>query len=79
MKLGDIRAAVDISDRRIRPHVLETPLRRSDYLSRIANAEVLSKLENVQITGSFKARGAANKLALLSAIERDRAPRQRAH
>jgi len=72
MNVDDIRAVVEAADRRIRPHVLETPLRRSDALSRAVGAEVLCKLENVQITGSFKARGAANKIALLPPTERAR-------
>jgi threonine dehydratase len=72
MKPDDIRAAVIEADRRIRPHVPETPLRRSDQLSRLTGAEVLFKLENLQVTGSFKARGAANKLALIPAEERQR-------
>ena len=72
MKPSDIRAAVELADKRIRPHVFETPLRRSDYLSRLTGANVLCKLENVQLTGSFKARGAVNKLTLLPAAERER-------
>ncbi len=72
MKPDDIRQAVTAAHKRIAPLVLETPLRRSDYLSRLVNAEVLCKLENVQITGSFKARGAASSLSLLSAAERQR-------
>jgi threonine dehydratase len=70
MTPDEIRVAVETADKRIRPHVLETPLRRSDYLSRITGAEVLCKLENLQVTGSFKARGAANKIATLSKAER---------
>lgn len=68
----NIRVAVEEADLRIRPHVLETPLRRSDHLSRLTGANVLCKLENLQVTGSFKARGAANKIATLSAEERMR-------
>ncbi|MBI2717301.1 MAG: threonine/serine dehydratase [Rhizobiales bacterium] len=72
MTPDEIRAAVERADRSIRPHVVETPLRRSDHLSRLTGAEVLCKLENLQVTGSFKARGAANKIAALSAAERAR-------
>ena len=72
MKTSDIAAAVEAADKRIRPHVYETPLRRSDYLSRLMGANILCKLENVQLTGSFKARGATNKLTLLSAADRER-------
>ena len=54
------------AEKRIRPHVRETPLEGSLYLSDLADCEVLLKLENLQITGSFKLRGAANKLLSLS-------------
>lgn len=54
------------AERRIRPHVLETPLERSHYLSQAGGAEVYLKLEHLQHTGSFKLRGATNKLLSLS-------------
>ena len=72
MSLPDIRTAVEEADLRIRPHVFETQLRRSDHLSQLTGANILCKLENLQITGSFKARGAANKIASLSVEERMR-------
>ena len=53
------------ADRRIRAHVRETPLRYSNRLSKSTGASVFLKLENLQETGSFKLRGAANKLLLL--------------
>jgi len=53
------------ADRRIRAHVRETPLRHSNRLSKSTGASVFLKLENLQETGSFKLRGAANKLLLL--------------
>ncbi len=56
---------VAIADRRIRAHVRETPLRHSRRLSASTGASVFLKLENLQETGSFKLRGAANKLLLL--------------
>lgn len=46
--------------RRIAPHVLRTPLRRSAWLSRETGGDVHLKLESVQLTGSFKIRGAFN-------------------
>ena len=55
---------------RIRPFVAETPLLPSPVLSQRTGAEVLLKLENRQTTGSFKLRGATNKLLGLSATER---------
>src|SRR6185437_4009496 len=51
---------------------LRTPTIHSDTLSRLTGAEVVLKLENLQATGAFKERGAANRLALLSAAERQR-------
>ena len=44
---------------------LQTPLIKSRYLSDITSANVYLKLENFQITGSFKIRGAFNKLVEL--------------
>ena len=50
----------------------QTPLVRSEFLSRLSSAEVFLKLENLQITKSFKPRGAFNKLLHLKAEEVDR-------
>jgi threonine dehydratase len=55
-------ADVVAADRRIRALVRETPLERSDALSARIGGEVLLKLENLQHTGSFKVRGASNKI-----------------
>jgi threonine dehydratase len=52
--------------------VRHTPLQHSPDLSRRTGAEVFLKLENLQVTGSFKARGPANKLQLLTSQERKR-------
>jgi len=51
---------------RIRGSILKTPLVRSAYLSGSTNAEFYLKLENLQVTGSFKIRGALNKLAQIA-------------
>ncbi len=56
---------------RIRPHITETPLIPSAVLSERTGATVLLKLENRQITGSFKLRGATNKLLGLSDEQRE--------
>jgi threonine dehydratase len=64
--LADVEAAAA----RIAGRVLRTPTIHSDTLSRVTGAEVVLKLENLQATGAFKERGAANRLALLSAAER---------
>ncbi len=54
------------AEQRIRPHVRETPLILSTGLSESSRARVYLKLENLQETGSFKLRGAANRLLSLS-------------
>jgi threonine dehydratase len=54
------------AEERIRPYIKETPLEYSLYLSQQSQAHVWLKLENLQITGSFKLRGAMNKLLSLS-------------
>jgi threonine dehydratase len=61
LKLTDIEAARE----RQRGVVLHTPLIYSHTLSRNSGREVFLKLENLQTTGSFKLRGAINRLTLL--------------
>ena len=60
------------AEERIRPHIRQTPLEPSPFLSRLTGGEVYLKLENTQITGSFKLRGAVNKLLSLDDEERAR-------
>ncbi|MHB8068589.1 MAG: threonine ammonia-lyase [Desulfobaccales bacterium] len=59
--LADIEAARE----RLRGVVQHTPLVYSRKLSRASGREVFFKLENLQTTGSFKLRGALNRLKLL--------------
>ncbi len=60
--------------KRIAPYVRRTPLVASAWLSEAANAEVRLKLESLQVTSSFKSRGAFN--AVIARLERvDGAPR----
>ena len=66
ISLADVQAAAG----RIAGRVLRTPTIHSDTLSRATGAEVFLKLDNLQATGAFKERGAANRLALLNANER---------
>lgn len=49
-----------------------SPIIRSGYFSRLTGADVLLKLENLQETGSFKVRGAFNRLSALSPEEKKR-------
>jgi len=65
-----MKDAVDEARRRIASHIRRTECRRSRALSDAAAAEVRLKLENRQISGSFKLRGVMNKILSLSADER---------
>ncbi|HUY15261.1 MAG TPA: threonine/serine dehydratase [Terriglobia bacterium] len=68
----DIPRAVRAAYRVIQFHVTRTPLVRSDYFSQRTGANVLLKLENQQVTSSFKARGAIHKILTLTEDERKR-------
>src|SRR5262249_42510048 len=59
--LSEIRQAAD----RIAPYILSTPFLPSAWLSDLAQADLFIKWESLQLTGSFKLRGALNKMALL--------------
>jgi threonine dehydratase len=66
--LADIEAA----RRTIAGHVLRTPMLPAPKLSALTGASVLVKYENLQVTNSFKERGALNKLSSLDASQRAR-------
>jgi len=68
----DVRSEVLEADDRIRLHIRQTPLEPSLWLGRRAGCEVYLKLENLQVTSSFKLRGAANKILSLTEDERRR-------
>jgi threonine dehydratase len=55
---------------RLAPYIRETPLRYSDCFSKRSGASVYFKLENRQLTGSFKFRGAMNRLLTLDPGQR---------
>lgn len=63
--LNSLRAEIDRAGRRLSRQVVETPVIPSHRLSLEGDAEVLLKCEQFQHTGSFKFRGAFNKLAAL--------------
>jgi len=67
LELADVTAARD----RVAETARETPLEYSDTFSKRTGADVHLKLENFQRTGSFKIRGATNKIAQLSDAERE--------
>jgi threonine dehydratase len=68
----DVAEEAILAEGRIRPYIRETILERSLYLSGLGEADVYLKLENLQHTGSFKARGAMNKVLSLGGIQRGR-------
>ena len=65
--LDDITAATG----RIAEFVQRTPVEESRAISRLVGGRVLLKCEHLQRTGSFKIRGAANRIARLGPDERD--------
>ncbi|MEY9953037.1 threonine ammonia-lyase [Leifsonia sp. EB34] len=66
--LDEIQAARAIVARVAQP----TPLETSRYLTDVLGAPVILKCENLQRTGSYKIRGAYNRLSKLTAAERAR-------
>jgi threonine dehydratase len=68
LTLKDIEAAQET----IRDAIDLTPCKYSGFLSRLTGAQIFLKLENLQNTGSFKIRGALNKLSALTPEERRR-------
>lgn len=54
---------------RIKTHIRHTPLEHNLELSALYGSEIYLKLENLQVTGSFKPRGAFNKLLTLNEKE----------
>ena len=68
VSIADIEAA----RRTIAGHVVRTPMLPAPKLSALTRAEVYVKYENLQVTNSFKERGALNKLAALDELARAR-------
>ena len=63
-------ADVEAARTRIREAVFNSPCAYTETLSKRTGCKLWLKLENLQMTGSFKERGAANKLLSLTADER---------
>lgn len=68
----DVEKEVLEAEERIRKHIRETPLDYSPHLSHQAGCHVYLKLETSQITGSFKYRGAVNRILSLTDAEKGR-------
>src|SRR5512133_25818 len=64
--LDEVRAA----RARISEHVYLSPCARSETLSRLSGCQSFLKLENLQMTGAYKERGALNKLLMMPAPDR---------
>ena len=62
---------------RIAPHIRRTPLLPSAWLSALAGADVRLKLESLQVTNSFKLRGAVNATAAFLERRRERPTSER--
>ena len=59
-------AKIDKAYERIQSLIIKTPLISNETINKKVNANVYFKLENLQRTGSFKIRGASNKISQLS-------------
>ena len=57
---------IEAAAKRLKGHARRTPLLSSPFLDEIAGRRVLVKAECLQVTGSFKVRGATNAVACLS-------------
>lgn len=68
----DVAAAAAAAAARINKLITTTPLDYSAEFTALSGAEVYLKRENRQTTGSFKIRGASNRLATLSDAQRER-------
>ncbi|WP_144573210.1 bifunctional threonine ammonia-lyase/L-serine ammonia-lyase TdcB [Bacillus cereus] len=68
LNIGNIKNAQKILEGNAR----KTPLVKSFYLTSKTGGEIYLKLENMQLTGSFKFRGAFNKISQLTNEEKER-------
>ena len=70
--MGITLADIEAARRAIAGHVMRTPMLPAPKLSALTGASVYVKYENLQVTNSFKERGALNKLVSLIEAERRR-------
>jgi len=68
VSLNDVLAARE----RVRDAIYLSPCARTETLSRVSGTQAYLKLDNLQMTGAYKERGALNKLLTLSQAERAR-------
>jgi len=62
MEKYDLKESCQTAYNNIKKHIVKTPLINSTHLSSTSDSNVFLKLENFQHTGSFKLRGAMNKI-----------------
>jgi threonine dehydratase len=76
-RAGDLPTGILLQAKRadasLRPAVRETPLLEASWLGRERGTNVLLKMESLQVTGSFKFRGAMAKILTLAVADRPRA------
>ena len=65
-------ADIDKAHLILEPLITKTPLITNEEINTLVNAKVYFKLENLQLTGSFKIRGAAYKISLFSEDNRQK-------
>ncbi|MFN7919057.1 MAG: threonine ammonia-lyase [Bryobacteraceae bacterium] len=68
LHVKDVEAALG----RIRDAIYQSPCAHSRTLSAVTGNQIFLKLENLQMSGSFKERGALNRLLSLTPAERER-------
>jgi len=62
--------SIETAATRIGPSIYESPLVHSKTLSRLTGNSIFLKLENLQMTGSFKERGALNRILTMTDADR---------
>jgi threonine dehydratase len=63
---------IEAAHQRIQDRIYRSPFPYSETISQMSGSRVAFKLENLQITGSFKERGALNRLLMLTPAEAQR-------
>ena len=71
MKIIDSKSIEEAYDR-VKRYITKTPLISNDKINNQFGAKIFFKLENEQITGSFKIRGALNKILQLNDEQKER-------
>lgn len=69
MKSEQLLTEIEAAAGRVQPYVRETYLEPSRHFGNLINGEVFFKLENLQHTGSFKYRGATNRIRAATGAE----------